>query len=741
MGDDPHDHASFPKDSAMTRLPPTRSPRESRSSHAAGARLLRLEPLEDRRMMAGRAADAINLFALDVYQQMQREEGNLFFSPLSVATGLSMAYAGAAGQTAAEMEQVLHLGTEAGIHAAFGDLLNSIASHNETSALFPKLPQVLTVANAIWPDDGLPVKQAFLDLMQGEYDGHVQNVDYANPQQAQNTINQWVSQRTRGKIPDLVSNLSPATAMVLTNAVYFNGYWDRPFDPQYTAPRPFKLSSGETILTPTMYTETSFSPYRYFDGFAVLEMPFDDGAKGADYSMVFVLPPENGADDLTPELFSQIDAWLDGSPIGGEVLIRLPKINTAVSSGLDQLLMDLGMPTAFTPGAADFSGMTPEDVFISKVFHEATLTINEQGTTAAAATEIRFGICFAAGTPVMTPQGPRLIEQLKEGDLVIARDEHNVEGELEAKRVEKVHHRNADILEVRVRGRVIRTTDTHPFFVKEKGWTPAGELQPGDWLSSSIGRWVEVEAVELTDAAEPVYNLRVADHHTYFVGRKEWGFAVWVHNACGFEPEFFADRPFHLLIRDNITSTIAFMGRIDDPRQLQNNVAPVVVDSHADFDGSLNVDGADFLAWQRGVGVTTGAQRSQGDSNADGDVDANDLALWRQTYGQSATAAATSSQGPAAAPLGSSASASLAELVDAAMALEWLAPDDNGEAPPLVEDPELMPRYSAPGDVDDEPIFPAAAAIAFDSLALTTVDEPSAVDAELDDDALAVQFE
>jgi serpin B len=694
-------------------------------------------------MLAGRAADAINLFALDVYEHMQREQGNLFFSPLSVATGLAMAYAGAAGQTAAEMEQVLHLGTEPGVHASFRELLDSIRSHNESSALFPKLPHVLTVANAIWPDNGLSVEQGFLDVIEDQYYGHVQTVDYDNHQQAQNIINNWVSNQTKGKIPDLVSDLSSAIRMVLTNAVYFNGYWERPFDPRFTSLRPFELDSGESILTPTMYTELTSAPYAVFDGFAVLEMPFDDGAQGSDYSMVFVLPPETGSDGLTPELFSQIDAWLEGSPQGHEVLVSLPKINTAVSTGLNQLLIGLGMPTAFELGAADFSAMTPEEVAISKVFHKATLTINEQGTTAAAATEVSFYICFAAGTPVMTPDGPKPIEELEEGDMVLARDENNVEGELQPKRIEKIHRREADILELRVRGQVIRTTEPHPFFVKGKGWTPAGELQPRDLLSTNTGDWVEVDAVRLTQASEPVYNMRVADHHTYFVGREEWGFAVWVHNSCGGEPEFFANRPFHLLIRDNITSTIAFMGRIDDPRQLQNDVAPVVVNANADFDGNSVVDGADFLAWQRGFGASN-PTLANGDGNADGNVDANDLDEWMQAFGQSSSlpaATAALSESPTEASVRMSKGSSLAELIDAAMALEWLTPDGNDEEPLLVDDPAQMPQYTAPVNADNEPIPASAETVALDWPSLKGVGEKTSFDAELDDDLLAVQFE
>jgi hypothetical protein len=474
-------------------------------------------------------------------------------------------------------------------------------------------------------------------------------------------------------------------------------------------------------------------------------LPFEGGAKDADYSMVFVLPPENGPADLSADLFAELDAWLEGPEQEQFVLISLPKIDTAVSTSFNQLLIGLGMPTAFTQGAAAFSAMTPEQVFISKVFHKATLTMNEQGTTAAAATEIDFAICFAAGTPVLTPQGARPIEELKPGDLVLARDENNVEGQPQFKRVEKLHHNESEILELLVQGRLIRTTQTHPFFVKGKGWLPAGELLPRDLLSTSAGDWVVVNAVQRTQTIESVYNLRVADCHTYFVGEESWGFAVWVHNSCsGEEPTFFADRPFHLFIRDNITSTIAFMGRIDDPRQLQNDVTPAVADANADFDGNLTVDGADFLAWQRGLGMTGDAHRSDGDSNADGDVDSSDLTDWMRTYGQSVSlleAADAPVEGPHSASLRPRETASTPELVDAAMAIEWLAPENEGEEPSMIDEQELMLLSTKTRTVDGERIPTAAAAVVFESLALDSIGEQFAVDIELDDEPLASLFE
>jgi hypothetical protein len=140
--------------------------------------------------------------------------------------------------------------------------------------------------------------------------------------------------------------------------------------------------------------------------------------------------------------------------------------------------------------------------------------------------------CFAAGTPLLTPGGSKLIEQFVAGDWVLAAPEHDPLGPVEAKQVEEVFVNTAPLLALRVRDRVIKTTAEHPFWVAGRGWVAARELKEGDRFRSHDGQWVALEGIEDTGEEVAVYNLRVADFHTYFVGSEEWGFSVWAHNTC-----------------------------------------------------------------------------------------------------------------------------------------------------------------------------------------------------------------
>jgi serpin B len=543
------------------------------------SRAARFEPLERRVVLsrqpclfdvpqgeAARAVEAVNCFGADLYSQLQQQEGNLFFSPLSLTTALAMTYAGAAGQTAAEMEDVLHLGTEPGIHQSFAALLGLLADRTAAGDGF-----TLELANAIWAQSGLPLHDEFIDIIEGDYDGAAQRLDFSDLDMARQIINTWVEDKTHGRVKDLLEYLDPATILVLTNSIYFNADWTQPFNPKSTNPEGrFLLESGETVEVPMMYASTA-APLTYIDGYQVLEMPLEWGRT----SMVVVLPgsPDVTPNHLTPELLVKIDDWLEGPRRAEQISLYLPKFTTTVSTQLEDLLSDMGMPSAFDDGAADFSKLTPLPIYIEQVRHKAFFEMNEEGTEAAAATAVVGGfICFAAGTPVLTPDGEIPIEQIKAGDYVVSKDESDVGGKVERKPVEATFRRYAELIQLHVGGQTIRATSEHPFFVQGKGWTPLGELRRGDLLATDEGSWMSVERVTSSGQIEPVYNFRVADFHTYFVGGRTWKFSLWTHNNC--VPTFQASHPFHFFIRDNVSSAVLFMGRVDDPTQSENDLHP-----------------------------------------------------------------------------------------------------------------------------------------------------------------------
>jgi len=142
-----------------------------------------------------------------------------------------------------------------------------------------------------------------------------------------------------------------------------------------------------------------------------------------------------------------------------------------------------------------------------------------------------FSSCFAAGTPLLTPEGSKNIEDFQVGDAILSRNEADPNGTVGVQTVEEVFVRTGRIMHLHVGGQVIKTTPEHPFYVQGKGWLQANELAIGDLLSSHDGRWLPVEDLLDTGEYERVYNLRVSEYHTYFVGSDRWGWSVWAHNA------------------------------------------------------------------------------------------------------------------------------------------------------------------------------------------------------------------
>ncbi|MCK5800945.1 MAG: serpin family protein [Deltaproteobacteria bacterium] len=325
-------------------------------------------------------------FALDLYASLaadkKHKEKNLFFSPFSISTALAMTAAGARGQTAEQMAKVLHLEVaDAKLHAAFGATLKALRAASRSRG------NALAIANGLWGQKGYPFLKTFRALVSRHYSAGLRGVDFKKaPESARRTINAWVEGKTRHKIKNLIPPhvLNALTRLVLTNAIYFKGAWTTKFAQKKTRPRPFHLSSGNSVRVPLMQVKARFG-FAKDEFFQVLELPY----KGKKLSMVVILPRRGVG---LPFLEKKLSAsWLRKKlqrVRRQKVKVFFPKFKMTSALRLGDKLKALGMPLAFS-NQADFSGMTRRpELKISKVIHQAFLDVNEEGTVAAAATAV-----------------------------------------------------------------------------------------------------------------------------------------------------------------------------------------------------------------------------------------------------------------------------------------------------------------------------------------------------------------
>lgn len=321
-----------------------------------------------------------NVFALDLYAGLKTAPGNLFFSPYSISTCLAMVYAGARSETEQQMAKVLHFSTNQNeLHAAFGELQKRLNAVEQNKGI------ELAVANGLWAQQGHHFLPDFTALVKQRYEAKLEQVDFAShAEPVRKEINDWVGQKTKGKIPDLIApgTLNAATRLVLANAIYFKGRWTHPFNSSNTVAAPFYAAGTEKIEAPMMNLTAGFK-YAEADALQILELAY----QGNDVSMVVLLPKDAEAlktleDALTA---SRLDYWLSLLRVG-KVNVFLPKFKLAGQFSLGPTLAGLGMKDAFSP-RADFSGMDgARDLYLSAVVHKAFVDVNEEGTEAAAAT-------------------------------------------------------------------------------------------------------------------------------------------------------------------------------------------------------------------------------------------------------------------------------------------------------------------------------------------------------------------
>ena len=359
------------------------------------------------------AATTVNAFGLDLYARLAATPGNLVVSPASLAIALSMARAGARGVTATEMDAVLHdLGSDADAEA-----VNALdAALTARSGPFPDASGAdqdvsLRIANALFAQRGMTLEPGFLETMAGRFGAGVKIVDYvADTEAARLAINNWVADNTEDRIPEILgpADLSSATRLALANAIYLKAAWLTPFPEDRTQAAPFTLSDGSTVQVPTMHTAEHL-PYADGTGWAAVELPY----VGNELAMLVIVP-----DDM-----ASFEATFDSTRLTGIVAtlrtslvdLALPRFDIESRFDLVDRLAALGMTTAFG-SAADFGGITTDErLHISRVIHQADMTVDEAGTEAAAATIIVMG-------DITGPPGEQVELRVDHPFIVVLRD-------------------------------------------------------------------------------------------------------------------------------------------------------------------------------------------------------------------------------------------------------------------------------------------------------------------------------
>jgi len=333
--------------------------------------------------MAG-LIECSNDFSFEMYKELAGSgDDNLFFSPYSITTAMGMAYEGARGETAAEMAEVLNFPTD---NQTRLDVMKAFQSEfNKDNEAYE-----LATANAYWLRQGENLNSEYRDAIEDYYLAHGEELNFlTNPDDSREIINNWVEEQTNDKIQDLLTpgTITPDTYLVLTNAIYFLSDWKYQFDVNATENRTFTLEDDSDIFAETMHMNDMDIDFNYSENSDVqmLQLPY----KGNELSMYIMLPKDNDIATLESKLDYDYLNDLKDDMSEEWMKIYLPKFKFEQKYTLNDYLGSMGMPTAFDPENADFTGITEDkELYISAVIHQAFVDVNEEGTEAAAATAV-----------------------------------------------------------------------------------------------------------------------------------------------------------------------------------------------------------------------------------------------------------------------------------------------------------------------------------------------------------------
>lgn len=331
------------------------------------------------------------VFAVDLHRAVATEGRNLVLSPYSVSTALAMTWIGARTATETRMRTAMRLPAameQSRVHAAFNAIDRAFAAQSTqpTSEENPR-PARIKLANALWAQRGYPFQTPFLDTLAEQYGAGVRVTDFATaPDPSRLAINAWVSDRTNGRITDLLAQgtITVDTVFVLTNAIHFSAGWRRSFDPTRTAPADFHVTDAMTVRVPTMNILARL-PYAEGDGWKAVSLAY----QGSDLSMLVVVPDAGRFAGFERDLTAERLEGIASAATDHMVTLALPRFSFRSETSLAPALGAMGMADEFRAGSPDFSGIDgTRRISLKDVIHQGFIAVDENGTEAAAATAV-----------------------------------------------------------------------------------------------------------------------------------------------------------------------------------------------------------------------------------------------------------------------------------------------------------------------------------------------------------------
>ncbi|XP_059119199.1 serpin B9-like isoform X1 [Peromyscus eremicus] len=351
-------------------------------------------------------SEANGTFAIHLLKMLceSNPSKNVCYSPVSISSALAMVLLGAKGDTAVQMSQALGLNTEKDVHQGFQRLLSNLNKPNRKYSL--------RTANRLFAESTCEFLPTFKESCLQFYHSELEQLSFVKAaEESRKHINTWVSKQTEGKIPELLSggSVDSETRLVLVNALYFKGKWQKEFDKECTREMPFKVNQREKRPVQMMYQEDVFKlAYVEEVQAQVLVMPYE----GMELSLV-VLLPDDGVDLSKVEnnlTFEKLTSWTKPDFMRStDVGVFLPKFKLQENYDMKSVFQHLGMVDIFQGGKADLSGMSLErNLCVSKCVHKSVVEVNEESTEAAASTMVNIHYDSCVDGPTFCADRPFL---------------------------------------------------------------------------------------------------------------------------------------------------------------------------------------------------------------------------------------------------------------------------------------------------------------------------------------------